>query len=371
MKRKASIYNMLAVSAFLLLVIDPYIITQVGFQLSYLAVTGIVLLHKPISGLLVFHYWLPDKIWQMSVVSITATLATFPLSLYNFNQFPNLFLLTNLVAIPASFMIVYLGILVLFTSFVPVVSGMIAKVLSGVLWFLNYVVGAIEGLSFATSSNIHITQTEFLALFGILICLVSLLFIPKKRYLFVGLGLLVLLVSSFTFRKDKYAGQQQIIVYNIPGHTTIDFVYGNESVFLCDTVLMKDPLKISYKINGFRTENAIKRTEAVNVHEQKYKNEQFNKLNGFISFGGKTIVIIDEKSGYNTTDSVFEADVLVLRNNPSCNLNQLRNTIQFKTLVLDGSFSSWKKEEWINECEQIGVDCYSITDDGAWLKKIN
>ncbi|OQX80487.1 MAG: hypothetical protein B6D61_01860, partial [Bacteroidetes bacterium 4484_249] len=57
MKRKANIYNSIAASAFLLLVINPYIITQVGFQLSYIAVLGIVTLYRPIYILLIPDNW--------------------------------------------------------------------------------------------------------------------------------------------------------------------------------------------------------------------------------------------------------------------------------------------------------------------------
>src|SRR5690606_12449153 len=49
--RSPSIYNSLALSALILMVFDPYIFYSVGFQLSYLAVLGIVLLHPKISEL--------------------------------------------------------------------------------------------------------------------------------------------------------------------------------------------------------------------------------------------------------------------------------------------------------------------------------
>lgn len=95
-----SIYNMLGVSAFVLLLINPFLIKEVGFQLSYLAVIGIVYLHPKIFPLLANGNLLWDKVWALAVVSFSAQLATFPLSIYYFNQFPNYFLITNLMVIP-------------------------------------------------------------------------------------------------------------------------------------------------------------------------------------------------------------------------------------------------------------------------------
>ncbi|MGB6036136.1 MAG: ComEC/Rec2 family competence protein, partial [Cryomorphaceae bacterium] len=50
-KRYGNIYNMIAASALFLLAINPLLITQVGFQLSYVAVLGIVYFHPKFHAL--------------------------------------------------------------------------------------------------------------------------------------------------------------------------------------------------------------------------------------------------------------------------------------------------------------------------------
>ena len=52
--RKTSIYNSLAASAFILLCVNPFYLWDVGFQLSYLALSGIVIFQKPVYHL-TFH----------------------------------------------------------------------------------------------------------------------------------------------------------------------------------------------------------------------------------------------------------------------------------------------------------------------------
>ena len=90
--RRASIYNTLAASAFVLLLVDPFLLFDVGFQLSYLAVTGIIFFQPKI-----YRAWHPpnrllDYCWKLTAVAIAAQLTTFPISIYYFHQFPVLLL---------------------------------------------------------------------------------------------------------------------------------------------------------------------------------------------------------------------------------------------------------------------------------------
>src|SRR5690606_27760406 len=109
-KRNANFFNSLAASAFVLLIYNPYYIMDVGFQLSYIAVAGIVVIQPWLSN-----FYLPKNkatkyIWELTTVSIAAQIATFPLGLYYFHQFPNYFFISNLFAIPLAVIILYLGL---------------------------------------------------------------------------------------------------------------------------------------------------------------------------------------------------------------------------------------------------------------------
>ncbi len=102
LNRKSSIYNTLAASAFFLLIINPNLLFEVGFQLSYIAVLGIVYLQPLIYKRIYTRWWLLDKVWAITAVSIAAQIATLPLTLFYFNQFPVYFMLSNLLVIPSA-----------------------------------------------------------------------------------------------------------------------------------------------------------------------------------------------------------------------------------------------------------------------------
>src|SRR5215218_11087265 len=81
LSKKTSIYNTLALSAFLLLVYNPFWLWDVGFQLSYAAVLSIVAFYRPIYSWFYFPNKLPDFLWKTMAISIAAQILTTPISL--------------------------------------------------------------------------------------------------------------------------------------------------------------------------------------------------------------------------------------------------------------------------------------------------
>lgn len=62
---------------------------------------------------------------------------TFPVCIYYFHQFPNLFLITNIIAVPLSGIILYAEIALIAFSWVPFVGVYIGKLVSGLVWMMN------------------------------------------------------------------------------------------------------------------------------------------------------------------------------------------------------------------------------------------
>jgi competence protein ComEC len=117
-RRFRNTYNTLAAAALMLLIYDPYLLFDVGFQLSFTAVTGIVYLHPRIYKLLYFKWKVPDYFWQITSVGIAAQLATFPIGLYYFHHLPINFMLTGLFVVPFAFLILTLGIALFVTQLI-------------------------------------------------------------------------------------------------------------------------------------------------------------------------------------------------------------------------------------------------------------
>ena len=83
--RKNSTFNSIAASALLILVVDPLLVFNVGFQLSYIAVMGIILFQPIVSECFSFRWKVIQKIGELISVAIAAQLITLPIGLYYFH----------------------------------------------------------------------------------------------------------------------------------------------------------------------------------------------------------------------------------------------------------------------------------------------
>lgn len=158
--RSPSIFNPIALSAMILLLFDPLLLYSVGFQLSYLALLGILLIQP-----LLVRLWLPpyrwlEYCWQISTVGIAAQIATFPVSAYYFHQFPSYFILSNLIAIPAAFLIMAVGVPFLLLSSVPIVSSALAWMTDWMIRMMNFLIFWMGSLPGASVKDIYFESWE-------------------------------------------------------------------------------------------------------------------------------------------------------------------------------------------------------------------
>ena len=151
-----------------------------GFQLSYLAIIGIVYFSD-----LCNRWWNPQmlllsKPWQMLTVSISAQILTLPLTMYYFGQIPIYFLLTNIIAIPVSFFVMILGIIIIPVAFVSSkLFGVAAFLLGKVVWFQNF---SIKWISQLPHSSVLVNINFFAMLLLYSIVISAFVLIEKRRY---------------------------------------------------------------------------------------------------------------------------------------------------------------------------------------------
>lgn len=248
LERENSVYQSIMVSAFILILIEPLIIFQVGFQLSYLAVLGIVFLQPKIYNLFYTKYYLLDKVWQISSVSIAAQLATFPLGLYYFHQFPNFFMISNLIVIPLAFAILIMGMVYFAFFWIPGLGYMCFLLLDGLLTVLNKGVKWVEELPYSIYWGVSIHWFEVFWLY-VIIVMGAVAFINRKsKWLLTSLGLIVLLLVFNIAEKNYINSTNQLVIYNVNKATAIDLFYGGKNIFIADEELIADDDKLLFHV---------------------------------------------------------------------------------------------------------------------------
>lgn len=248
MERDTSVYQSIMVSAFLLILMDPMVIFDVGFQLSYLAVIGIVFFQPKIYKLYFSKYYLVDKIWQITSVSIAAQLATVSLGLFYFHQFPNLFLISNLIAIPISFVILMIGLIYLAVNWIPLVNELCFYLLDFSLTILNKSVQWIEQIPYSIYSGVWIHWYEAIWHYLIII-VISLMFIYRKAKFLIGSMVMIIVLLCFNiYEKIQFQRSNQLVVYNIDDAIAIDVFEGQFNTFRANQTLLKDDDKLSFHV---------------------------------------------------------------------------------------------------------------------------
>ena len=248
LERDTSLYQSILVAAFLILLFDPYSLFKVGFQLSFLAVIGIITLQPKLYKLFYFKRRPIDYIWQITTVSAAAQIATFPLGLYYFHQFPNLFFISNLFVIPFAGILLMTGFLYFILHPITPVAKFLEHALDYMLSGLNYGVETIEKMPYSIVWGISISALETFIIYFIIIFLAITAINKSKRYFFIGLSSIALLLSLLNFRSIKNERTSSLIIYNIKQDFAIDIFKGSKNHFISTTHLLKNQQKLQFHI---------------------------------------------------------------------------------------------------------------------------
>ncbi len=213
LNRKPSIYNTIAVSAFLLLLVNPNFIYDLSFQLSYSAVVGIVSIYPILSKIASPKNKFTKYFYDILLVSIAAQLATLPITIYYFHQFPNWFLLTNLFAIPLAFISVGLSAIISILYFLFNSDLYFGLLLDFSLKALNTIVETIDQLPFSIIQNIWIEPISALLLLTALTLVVIHFYYYSIRLVLGSLFILVCVLSIEIYISANYATSDEFTVY--------------------------------------------------------------------------------------------------------------------------------------------------------------
>ncbi|MBP5317896.1 MAG: ComEC/Rec2 family competence protein [Paludibacteraceae bacterium] len=189
--------NSVFFSAFLLLLYRPSYLYDIGFQLSYTAVIGILAFAGEFQRLVEPLTWLGRQLLSLEAVSLAAQMATAPLCLYYFHSFPIYFPISNLLAVPAATAFVYLGIGLLAGGLWPVVGQTLGWLLDQGYQVFFGLLSDISHLPYATLkiSGFGMVEACWLAL--LLVSAHCCLFRPhKQRWLCLHLGTLCVALTT-------------------------------------------------------------------------------------------------------------------------------------------------------------------------------
>ncbi len=373
--------NAVFASMFILLVINPYNLVNIGFQLSYSAVIGIIILQPKLYAIFEVKNKFLDWIWSLTTVSVAAQLATMPLCFYYFHQFSNYFLLTNYVMIPISTIAIWTCFIFFAVSWIPYVSTAVAYCLSWLAKAMNYACLTIEGLPLSTTQDIYIDVPQMILLFAIIVLFVTFFFFTKRyRHLFASVAMCVILAATNLWQSFESNSQKTLVVYNINKTTAINIIDGTDNIMFANLDSVQ-PEKIGFTAKNNWLKKGLDREKYVNLSSGKENllstitaidNRKVFFKHKFIDYDGLKLYVLDDNFMPIDDENFGKVDVdyVVLADSPYVTLEEVAEHFNFKKIIIASSNSISRCEAWNAEKVALDYDVHDVRNDGAFIVTI-
>jgi competence protein ComEC len=348
LNRPRNNFNILALSVlFILLFIDPNLIFQVGFQMSYAAVVAIVGLYPLFQRL-----WFPKNrvlryVWQLFTVSIAAQLGVLPISLFYFHQFPALFFVSNLILIPFMGILLALGILVIGLALANLLPDLLANLFKGCIQGMNKVVSWVSAQEGFVFTSISFDAVQVVLFYGVVLSLGYLMAKASAKRLQLLL-ITVVGLQLWTYGQNLAAERKKTLI--------IRHGYGG-------TVLLeRNGRKLTVLGQGDGAQQLI---NALAIGE-RIDTIAYGPLKNNYTYGPTSLLIIDSTGTYVPNTPV---DVVLLSASPQLHLDRLIRELHPKLVIADGSNYPSAVLRWQESCTKENIAFYHTGTDGALIWK--
>ncbi len=364
-RRDVNMLNILASAFIIQLLIDPGLLTDLGFQLSYTAMYGLVAIYPRLARKVSDLPLVLRHVAALSLISICAQLATLPLILYYFESFPTYFLLANLIMAIPVMLIMCCGFMLVICP-IEIMVGPVAWVTSKLISSCHYVLHIIADLpeSLVLFSRQY---TLFYVFCGISTLVVADIFRRYNRIkIFYLYGCFLCLIICLFLKQDSELHLREVCFYYNPQATMIGFKY--ENYF---SALITDDSQ-SYRVRRLSSEGAARWVYSLeDARKGIFQNILFSK-NGLIQFGQLRILMVDSIMAkvLLIRRPKLHCDAIFVDGNPGVSIGSLSEHIEFKLLVIGARNTRWRIRQWEDEAYRLAIDSHRVSSAGAILLKV-
>ena len=374
--RGVNIYNILSFSALVLLMYDPYLLFQLSFQFSYLALISIVFFQPRIENSFETKHKFTSKIWKLTSVSIAAQILIFPISIFYFNKFPSYFIVSGIIAVCMATYILGIGLCVLLVDKAPYVGDTLAEVYKHLLDFFISCIQTIHGLPFNTVQDIYISRTSLILFYILILTIMYLLSLKPSGYKdilvqkmkrrkiafkVIALSSILLMANSiwYTYSTKQFT---ELIVYDISKGTSIDLFCGSNLYSKNSNDI--DVQKIEFASASYRILRNNTKAKSLDLSSES-KTPYFELVgNGTMIYKNKCLVFVDHLLPENSFPC--ESDIVFVVNKTDFLPYDFLQAHHTTLVVLDNSLSYKIKNQWRKECKKRNIKLHDIRKDGVF-----
>lgn len=353
-----SVMNVISASAFILLCLQPSLLFNLGFQLSYAAVLGIIFLYP-----LILKWWSPgnkvlDYAWKLTGVSVAAQLGTLPLSLYYFHQFPVYFALSSLLIIPLITLILITALSALFLSWQGQIFEWLGKALGFMIDCCNRLTSFIQQLPQAVIRDIWPDPLEVVLYYALLVCVVQLL---NKMTLRAGTGLfffLFLLAAYQIYQQENRARRDYFVLYHSRKFVMADWLEGGKLYSLQEEGVEKE---MHYASRSWRSFLGKKPAGIQRLREEW--EQQDTAL--YWTFQSEQYLLAGPASRPTPANYSKNRKTILIVQPENPHVDRWLRLPNVELLVLLDRYGWWK---WKEQAVQKDIPYWSMAEKGALLK---
>jgi competence protein ComEC len=307
-----------------------------------------------------------QKVWELAAVSLSAQILTFPICIYYFHQFPNLFLVANMLAVPLSSVILYCLMSMVLLYKWALVAGCITKITVFLIACLNQIILFIDEVPLGTWKNISSNLLSTILLYVLIVSVSVWLFAKSKYWFFCMLSCSLVFVLYHSIQRVFSIKQQQLIIYQSPSHQIIEYIRGNAYAGLIDNKPIGNENKNLIK-KYIDPANCFYRVDKLSAHLIQ------QPLDGILlyNFGNIRALVVDSSASYLPLKNKIKIDLLIVSKNVRPNFKTLLNTFEIGAVVFDATNTMWKIDKWEKECDALHLPHHNVIKNGAFVKGLS
>lgn len=350
-KKRGSIVYSIITSMLVLLLMHPNYLFEVGFQLSYLAVFGIVFLQTKIYNWYTSKFKIIDYFWKLLSVSLAAQVFVLPISLFYFHQFPGLFWLTNLLIIPGLGLLLLLGLLSTILSSFCLLPEYFVFIFDKLLIGLSTIVKWIADFEQFVVDDLNVSLFEMMLFYVIIFGLILLMFKKDLKYGFIVLfGILSIQLNSISSIMMRNQKSEFIIFHKTKASVLMKRNGGKGTIYHAGN-------QVLFYINIFEDY----------IRKEKINPFSIDSIPSIIGFKNQSILIVDSLGVYQLKN--LPNPIILLTQSPKINLDRLIQTIHPKEIIVDGSNYPSFIQRWESSAYKNKIPFHFTGREGAYFLK--
>lgn len=350
-ERKPVSLNTLCAAAFILLLVQPLWLWDLGFQLSFMAVLSILLFGKPLLRCFQNGPLWAAPVLQLIAVSIAAQLLTLPFTLYYFHQFPASFLLSNSIAVPLSTALLYTLLALCILAPVQQVASVLGWIAIKIIQCMNVCIQRIEKIPGLLWTSLHWSWGESLLLFVLILSIAHWLLHQSST------AAMISLLLSFTLLTWQYVDLQQrqqqkkLIIYNSAQHSLLTWIEGKTA--LTFTAAAGDTQKQQFLINPCLQYYNVKQHRLASLQpylqlgNYRILQPQRSRLPPNLQHDTIAILWISRQAPYHGEDWFAAGHV--------------------QLAILDGTLGKRTRNQWRSLTQRYHIPYYDMQEKGAFV----